>query len=303
MRLKEAFFTYFLLHKEEALGIKERCPIYYMVCIEEHFYRAMGLHLNGLRGFTAWIKQGSYNHGLVAQQGHLHECPHLARLPLPRQPQVTPSESHWELQMKAEATATSSSKPSVGAMAAPVTETPVVEAPVTETLGTGAPVAETPAASSDTPAPMETGRVGDGQSWAKCMEAGLDEEFQQDRPVKCHQSQSKRCEPRPMLPFPLQDSEGRLTSVTQLYEQPPTHHNVAGRGIMHLHPDVMLGKAMHLRNQVTCMIAEYHLTGSAQGLSSLSPILPVEASALLPLIKNYVPSIAFEGTRDVRVMD
>ena len=262
VRLKETFFTYFLPHKEEALGIKERCPIDYMACIEEHFYRAMGLRLNGLRGFTAWIKQGSYYHGLVAQQDHLHECPHLAGLPLPRRPQVTPSESHWESQMKAEATATSSSKPSVGATAAPVAETPVAETPGAET-----PVVETPAAPSDTPAPMETGRAGDGQSWADRVEVGIDEEFQQDRPAKRRQSQSKRREQRSMLPFPLQDSEGRLASITQLYEhvqeQPPAHHNVAGRGIMHLHPDVLPGKAMCLRNQVACMIAEYHLTGSA----------------------------------------
>ena len=177
MKLKEMFFTYFLLHKEEALGIKERCPINYMGCIEEHFFRAMGLCLNGLRGFTAWIKQGSYYHGLVAQQGHFHKCPHLLGLPLPRQPQVTPSESCRESQMKAEATATSSSKPSTRAMAAPVaktpvaqtpvTETPVAETPVTETPVTEPPVAETPAPHSDTPAPMETGRVGDGQPWAK----------------------------------------------------------------------------------------------------------------------------------------
>ena len=60
---------------------------------------------------------------------------------------------------------------------------------------------------------------------------------------------------------------------------------------------------MRLRNQVICMIAEYHLTGSARGPSSLSPILLVEAAALLPPIKNYVPGIMFEGTRDVRVMD
>ena len=53
VRLKETFFMYFLPHKEEALGIKERCPMDYMVCIEEHFFRAMGLCLNGLRGFTA----------------------------------------------------------------------------------------------------------------------------------------------------------------------------------------------------------------------------------------------------------
>ena len=154
---------------------------------------------------------------------------------------------------------------------------------------------------------METGGAGDGQSWAECVEAGIDEEFQQDRPAKHRQSQSKRHEQRPMLPFPLQDSEGRLTSITQLYEhapeQPPTRYNVAGRGIMHLHPDVLPGKAMCLRNQVACMIAEYHLTGSAKGPSSLSPILPAEVAALLPPIKNYVPGIVFKGTRDVRVMD
>ena len=60
---------------------------------------------------------------------------------------------------------------------------------------------------------------------------------------------------------------------------------------------------MHLGNQVICMIAEYHLTGSARGPSSLSPILLEEAATLLPPIKDYVPGITFEGTRDVRVMD
>ena len=311
-RLKEKFFAYFLLHKEEALGIKERCPIDYMAYIEDHFYRATGLHLNGLRSFTGWIKQGSYYHGLVAQQGRLHECPHLASLPLPRWPQVTPSESRWESQMKAEAMATSSSKPSVGAMVAPVAETPVVEAPVVETPVAEAPVTETPgteapAAPSDTPAPMETGRAGDGQSWAERVEAGADEGFQWARPAKRPRSQSRRCEPRPPLPFPLQDSEGRLGSVSQLYkhaaEQPVAHHNVAGRGIMHLHPEMLLQKARCLGNQVACMIAEYHLTGSARGQSSLSPIIPQEAVALLPPLKNYVPGVAFEGTKDVRVVD
>ena len=75
--------------------------------------------------------------------------------------------------MKADTQITSSSEPNARAMAAPVMEAPVVEAPV----------AETPAR-SDTPAPMETGRTGDSQSWAKCIEAGVEEEFQKDRPVK-----------------------------------------------------------------------------------------------------------------------
>ena len=199
--------------------------------------------------------------------------------------------------MKADTQTTSSSEPNTGATAAPVMEAPVMETPV----------AETPAACSDTPAPIETGRAGDGQSWAECIEADVEEEFQEDRPTKHRRSQSRKCEQRPTLPFPLQDSEGRLASISQLYEhageQPAAHHNVAGRGIMHLHPEVLPGKATCLGNQVICMIAEYHLTGGAQGPSSLSPILPVETAALLPPIKNYVPGVTFEGTRDVRVMD
>ena len=152
VRLRDKFFTHFLLHKKEALGIKERCPMDYMPYIKEQFWRTTGLHLNGLQDFMVWIKPGSYYHGLVAQQGHLHKCPHLVGVPLPRRPQLTPSESHQESQKKVETPATSSSEPSAGATVTPVAETPVME---------------TPAAHSDTPAPIETGRVGDSQSWAE----------------------------------------------------------------------------------------------------------------------------------------
>ena len=128
--------------------------------------------------------------------------------------------------MKLDAQTPSSSRPSVGAMVAPSAETPVAEAPVDETLG-----AEALVAPSGTPAPMETGGVGDGQSWAEQVEASEDEVFQRSRPVKRTQSQSRRHEPRQPFPFPLQDSEGRHASFSQLYEhaavQPATHHNVA----------------------------------------------------------------------------
>ena len=72
---------------------------------------------------------------------------------------------------------------------------------------------------------------------------------------------------------------------------------------MHLHPDMLPRKATCLRNQVACMIAKYHLTGSTQGLSSLHPIIPQEAALLLAPLKKYVPGVAFKGTRDVRVVD
>ena len=94
VRVRELFFEYFIPHKDEALSVKETSPLDFMPLIEELFWRAMGLCLHGLRGFTLWIKQGSYYHGLVAQQGHLQRCPHLIGALLPRWPQIKPSKSH-----------------------------------------------------------------------------------------------------------------------------------------------------------------------------------------------------------------
>ena len=317
--VKEQFFDLFLQHKREALEVKEARPLDFMAYIQDLFYRATSLHLDGLGSFTRWIKKGSYYHRIVAHQGHLGECPHLAGAPLPRWPQVAPSESHQESKMKAEAQTPSSSRPSAGATAVPVAETPIAEAPIseaseeeivaTETSVTEAPAetpgAEAPIAPSTLPAPMETGGAGDGSLWAEQMEA-CEEEFQRSRLAKCPRSQSRRHEPTTGLPLPLQDHEGRFASVMQLYEhaaaQLAAPHNAAGQAIRHLYPDLLPQQATSLRNQVACMIAEYHLTASARQ-SSLRLILPPEASPLLPPIKKYVPGVSFEGTRDVRVMD
>ena len=51
-KVKEKFFTHLLQHKEEWRDIKENHPIQYMPNMEDHFYVAMGLRLNGLRDFT-----------------------------------------------------------------------------------------------------------------------------------------------------------------------------------------------------------------------------------------------------------
>ena len=73
-RVKGWFFDHFLQYKDEALALKEAHPMDFMAYIQDHFYQATGLHLDGLGSFTGWIKWGSYYHGLVAQQGCLHEC-------------------------------------------------------------------------------------------------------------------------------------------------------------------------------------------------------------------------------------
>ena len=310
-RIKEQFFDHFLQHKKEALELKEAHLLDFMAYIQDLFFQATGVHLDDLGSFTHLIKKGSYYHRIVAQQGHLQECPHLAGAPLPRWPQVAPSESRRESQMKSEAQTPSSSRPSVGATAVPVAETPIAEAPVAEAAVAETSImeetpAEAPVAPSFPPAPMETGGASDGQSWAEQVEAVEEEPFQRSRPAKCPRSQSRRREPTSRLSFPLQDGEGRFASVSQLYEhaaaQPATPQNVAGQAIMHLHPDLLPQKATHLGNQVACMIAEYHLTTSALQ-SSLHPIILHEAAPLLPPLKNYVSGVSFEGTRDVRVMD
>ena len=308
-RVKEQFFDHFLQHKKEALEVKEARPLDFMAYIQNLFYQATGVHLDGLRSFTRWIKRGSYYHGIVAQQGHLKECPHLAGAPLPRWPLVAPSESRWESHMRADAQVPSSSRASAAATAVPVAETPIAEASVEETDVMETP-AETPGAEaliapSTLPAPMETGGAGDGPSWAEQMEAH-EEEFQRSRPAKCPRSQSRRHEPTPRLPFPLQDHEGRFTSVVWLYEhaaaQPAAPHNAVGWAIRHLHPNLLPQKTTSLGNQVACMITEYHLTVSTHQ-SSLHPILPHEVAPLLPPIKNYVLGVSFKGNQDVRVMD
>ena len=97
-RIKEQFFDHFLQHKKEALEVKEARLLDFMAYIQDLFYQATGLHLDSLGSFTCWIKKGSYYHRIVAQQGHLQECLHLAGAPLPRWPQVAPSESRWESQ-------------------------------------------------------------------------------------------------------------------------------------------------------------------------------------------------------------
>ena len=154
--------------------------------MEEQFYAATGIRLKGLAKCTRWIKWGSYYHGVVARKGQLHKCPHLVGVGLPRWPQITPSESCWVSQKKAEAPAASSSVPSIEA------NTPQ-------------------GATSDVPAPMEMGGAGNSQSWADQAEAKDD--FKRDRPMKHCRSQLRRQEDRPTLPFPLQDDEGRCTST------------------------------------------------------------------------------------------
>ena len=309
-RVRECFFNHITPRKAEVVAIKENSPLDYMPYITEEFQKATGLRLNGLPEFTLWIKRGSYFHGLLIERGQVQQCPHLIGAPLPRWPQPKPSKSREESYRWTEGPVVGPSGPSIGMAAAPPQETPAEEPPMLETPAKEPPMSEAPVTGPscpDTPAPMETGGAGDSQTWAEQVETSAEAKFQQARPPKHPHSQSRRRETGPRVPFPLQDEEGRLTSIERLYEyvgeQPSPQDDLAGRAIRHLHPEILPRDARRLRNQVSCMIAEYHLTSSARVSTTLSPVLLEAAKLLLPAIKTYVSNISFEGTRDVRVLD
>ena len=141
-RIRDKVLDHLLSLQEEWRGIKENDPLQYMPYMEEQFFAATGIWLKGLAECTTWIKQGSYYHSVVARKGQLDKCPHLAGLELPKGPQITPSESCLVSQRKPETLVTSSSAPAIEA------STPQ-------------------GATTDVPAPMETGGTGNGHSWVE----------------------------------------------------------------------------------------------------------------------------------------
>ena len=79
-KIRDKVFDHLLPHQEEWRRIKENDPLQYMPYMEEQFYAATGIRLEGLAGCTVWIKHGSYYHSVVAQRGQLDKCPHLTGL-------------------------------------------------------------------------------------------------------------------------------------------------------------------------------------------------------------------------------
>ena len=141
-KISDKVFDHLLPHQEEWRRIKENDPLQYMPYMEEQFYAATGIRLEGLARCTAWIKCSSYYHSVVAHRGQLDRCPHLVGIEPPRGPQMTASESRLVSQRKPDTPATSSS--------APATEASAPQG-----------------ATTDVPAPMETKGAGDGRSWAE----------------------------------------------------------------------------------------------------------------------------------------
>ena len=180
-KLKTRFSEYLGQHQEWK-AIKEEKPLQYMPYMESCFKTLTGIKLEGLSQFTGWIKPDNYYHGVVAKKGQLHMCLHLARTEQPKGLQIHPSQSCSATQKEEET-------PPTGL------HTPHKEGGATQ------------GACFDSHAPMKTGGVGDGQSWAEQTEASGSEEWV-TRPKTHHQSGSKRWERQSTNPFLLQAKEG-----------------------------------------------------------------------------------------------
>ena len=281
LRLRDRFFEYLGQRQEEWRAIKEDKPLQYMPYMERHFQTLTSIKLEGLSQFTGWIKLGSYYHGVVARKDQLHRCLHLAGTKSPKGPQIHPNQSRSVSQKEEEIPTTSPPMP-------------------------GREGSATQGAHSNTPAPMETGGAGDGQSWAEQAKASTDKEGRRGRPAKRCQSGSRRWEVQTTNPFPLQDDEGRHVAVQQLYryagELTLAHHNVAAQGMAHHYPDMESSRAKSLNNQVLCIL-EYHLTSISQGSSCISQVLLEATEDLLAPMEEYLAGDSFQGTRDLRVLE
>ena len=109
-----------------------------------------------------------------------------------------------------------------------------------------------------------------------------------------------------MVPFPLQEHEGRLQAIRTLYEEAGEHRlaseMTALHGLRESHLEMGAEEMQRLNNQVLLMIAKYHLMSASQGTHRILPVLPEGAVRLMPPLDSYLPG-SFNGCCDVRVTD
>ena len=300
--LKARFFQFLVEHHSEWKSIRNNDPLGYLPYMEKQFERVTGDKLVGLGTCTEWIQAGTYYHWVIAQQGQLGRCPCLAGIPPPVGPMMPPPYPPV------------TAAPPVMA-APPVTPTPplTVVAPTVPNPPQGEggrPQAESQprkrdaAAAGVQGAARDTGGAGDS-SGRDSGATSREPRSSRSCSKRWRPSLSRRRDPRPFVPFPLQEQDGRLQAVRLLFEGAAKHRLAPEmsmlRWLRESYPN-MDGEELHrFNNQVLVMIAEYHLTSACQGSRSLPPVLPEGAAQLMPPLDEYLPGGMFEGCRDVRV--
>ena len=195
--------------------------------------------------------------------------------------------------------------------------------PVTAAASTQATIPDTPQGGGGRPGAEFQPRKRDAatagvQGTARSTEGAIDSSTRSGRgesreprttwssSQKRRRSQSRRRDPGPTVPFPLQEHEGRLQAIRTLYEEAGesrlASEMTALHGLREGHPELGAEELQRLNNQVLLMIAEYHLTSASQGTHHVLPVLPEAAAQLMPPLEDYLPGL-FNGCHDVRVTD
>ena len=259
----------------EWLDIKELTLLQFMPYVARCFQEVTGHHLRGLSQHTRWIRARGYYHWKVADLNQLKHCPHLQGLPVPSGPMMWPS----ELQQPQRPNRT--------------------RAAATGASGRNRAEAPSTSQSSGEPSAMMS-RAGDGQSW-------YDQVTREDARKKA--SKRKRTDTDPQAPgcaFPLGSGMDREEVMGAIYEhvagQEPPQKNITSRAISAYYPNFSPTAVRTVVSQVLCMIAEYHLACTVQGLMTTSPTLPKAVEQDLPLVVDYTCSDS-TGLTDMRVHD
>ena len=312
-KLKVKFFKFLIDHHSEWKSIRNNDPLGYLPYMEVQFERVTGYRLVGLGACTEWIRAGTYYHWRIAQQGQLGRCPCLASIPPPKGPMTPPPYPP----------VTAAAPPATAAPAVPAAPSATAATPATAVASTQATVPNPPqggggrsrarsqpqkrdaAAAGVQGAAWDTGGAGDSSSRSS-RATSREPRTARSHSKKHRRSQSRKRDPRPTVPFPLQDQEGRLQALQTLYEEAGEHRMAseitALRGLQASHPEMGAEELQRLNNQVLLMIAEYHLTSASQGTHGIPPVLPEGAARLMPPVDEYLLG-PFEGCRDVRVTD
>ena len=256
--------------------------------METQFEWVTGYKLVGLGACMEWICAGSYYHWAIARQGQLGQCPCLTGVPPPQGP-LMPS-------------------PYPPVMAAASTQATVPDPPWGG--GRRSRAESQPRKRDATAAGVQGTARGIGGARDPSTQSGRGESrgprTTQSSSRKHRRSQSRRRDSHPTVPFPLQDHEGRLQAIQMLYEEAGENRlaseMMALHGLREGHPELGAEELQRLNNHVLLMIAEYHLTSASQGTHHVLPVLPEEATRLMPPLEDYLPG-SLDGCRDVRVTD
>ena len=188
--LKATFFKFLIDHHSEWKSIRNNDPFGYLPYMEAQFERVTGYKLVGLGACMEWICAGSYYHWVIAQQGQLGRCPHLASVPPPQGPMTPP--------------------PYPPVMAVAPTQATILDPP---RAGGGRPREESQPRKRDAATAgvqgiaRSTGGARDSSPWSGRGES-REPRTTRSSSQKCRRSQSRRRDSRQTVPFPLQDHEG-----------------------------------------------------------------------------------------------